>query len=153
VLDMRNCLLVEQPNGDFAQTMARQFLFLRLAEAACSTSSPRRTTSRIAAIAAKAVKEVAYHEELAAEWVIRLGDGTDESRRRMVDGLDWMWRFTPELFEADEVAADAAQRGLCAPIPRRSATAMTPGARGAGGGDARRAQGPAPDPRRPPRPP
>jgi ring-1,2-phenylacetyl-CoA epoxidase subunit PaaC len=48
--------------------------------------------------------------------VIRLGDGTDESRRRMVEGLDWMWRFTPELFEVDEVAADAASRGL-APDP------------------------------------
>jgi ring-1,2-phenylacetyl-CoA epoxidase subunit PaaC len=115
VLDFRNCLLVEQPNGDFAQTMARQFLFSawqkRLFDQLTASSD-----DRIAAVAAKAVKEVAYHEELAAEWVIRLGDGTDESRRRMIDGLDWMWRFTPELFEVDEVAADAVDRGL-APDP------------------------------------
>ncbi len=115
VLDYRNCLLVEQPNGDFAQTMARQFLFSawqrRLFDQLAASAD-----DRIAAVAAKAVKEVAYHEELAAEWVVRLGDGTDESRRRMVEGLDWMWRFTPELFEVDDVAADAARRGL-APDP------------------------------------
>ncbi|WP_166038972.1 1,2-phenylacetyl-CoA epoxidase subunit PaaC [Sphingosinicella sp. YJ22] len=111
VLDFRNCLLVEQPNGDFAQTMARQLLFSawqkRLFDQLAASSD-----ERVAAIAAKAVKEVAYHEELAAEWVIRLGDGTDESRARMADGLDWMWRFVPELFELDEAAADANGRGL-----------------------------------------
>ena len=53
-----------------------------------------------------------YHAELSAEWVIRLGDGTEESRRRMVDGLDWHWRFVPELFEMDEVAIEAAERGI-----------------------------------------
>ena len=115
VLDFRNCMLVEQPNGDFAQTMARQFLFstwqkMLLAHLTGSADS------FIAGVAAKAVKEVTYHEELAAEWVIRLGDGTDESRRRMQDGLEWNWRFIPELFEVDDVAADAAQRGL-APEP------------------------------------
>jgi ring-1,2-phenylacetyl-CoA epoxidase subunit PaaC len=51
--------------------------------------------------ASKAVKEVAYHRELASEWAVRLGDGTDESAKRMADGLDWCWRFTPELFEVD----------------------------------------------------
>jgi ring-1,2-phenylacetyl-CoA epoxidase subunit PaaC len=113
VLDFRNCLLVEQPNGDFAQTMARQFLFStwqrRLFEqlTACADET-------IAAIAAKAVKEVAYHEELAAEWVIRLGDGTEESRRRMVDGLDWMARFVPELFEADDLVGFLGGKGIAA---------------------------------------
>jgi ring-1,2-phenylacetyl-CoA epoxidase subunit PaaC len=111
VLDFKNCLMVEQPNGDFAQTMARQFLFSawqkRLFDQLTASAD-----ERIAAVAAKAVKEVAYHEELAAEWVIRLGDGTDESRARMVDGLDWMWRFIPEFFEVDEVAEDAISRGL-----------------------------------------
>ncbi|MGZ8312990.1 MAG: 1,2-phenylacetyl-CoA epoxidase subunit PaaC, partial [Allosphingosinicella sp.] len=66
----------------------------------------------IAAIAAKAVKEVAYHQELAAEWVIRLGGGTEESHRRLADGFDWMWRFVPELFEMDEIAAGAAACGI-----------------------------------------
>jgi ring-1,2-phenylacetyl-CoA epoxidase subunit PaaC len=111
VLDFRNCLLVEQPNGDFAQTMARQFLFStwqkRLFEHLKAS-----TDVTIAAVAAKAVKEVAYHEELSAEWVVRLGDGTDESRRRLAEGLDWMWRFVPELFEMDEVAAAAARCGI-----------------------------------------
>jgi ring-1,2-phenylacetyl-CoA epoxidase subunit PaaC len=111
VLDFRNCWLVEQPNGDFAQTMARQFLFSTwqkmLFDRLAGSSDPL-----IAAVAEKAVKEVAYHQELAAEWVIRLGDGTEESRARMQAGLDWMWRFVPELFEMDPVAAAAAERGI-----------------------------------------
>lgn len=111
VLDFRNCWLVEQPNGDFAQTMARQLLFSTWQQLLFErlTSS---TDEAIAAIAAKAVKEVTYHAELASEWVVRLGDGTEESRRRMVDGLDWMWRFIPELFEMDALAIDAAERGI-----------------------------------------
>ena len=115
VLDFRNCWLVEQPNGDFAQTMARQFLFSTWQEMLfghlTGSSEPR-----IAEVAAKAVKEVRYHAELAAEWVIRLGDGTEESRRRMVEGLDWNWRFVPELFEMDAVAADAARSGIGADV-------------------------------------
>src|SRR5438128_7466030 len=115
VLDFRNCWLVEQPNGDFAQTMARQFLFStwqkRLFGHLVASREPR-----IAAIAEKAVKEVTYHQELAAEWVIRLGDGTGESRRRMQDGLEWMWRFVPELFEMDDLAAFMAERGLGADL-------------------------------------
>ncbi|MBV9931013.1 MAG: phenylacetate-CoA oxygenase subunit PaaC [Alphaproteobacteria bacterium] len=113
VLDFRNCLLVEQPNGDFAQTMARQFLFStwqrRLLRHLAGSAD-----ARIAAIAEKAVKEVTYHAELAAEWVIRLGDGTEESRRRMMDGLEWMARFVPELFEADGLTAFLAERGVAA---------------------------------------
>ncbi len=111
VLDFRNCWLVEQPNGDFAQTMARQLLFSTWQQLLFErlTGSADET---IAAIAAKAVKEVSYHAELSAEWVIRLGDGTDESRRRMADGLDWMWRFIPELFEMDALATEAAARGI-----------------------------------------
>jgi ring-1,2-phenylacetyl-CoA epoxidase subunit PaaC len=111
VLDFRNCMLVEQPNGDFAQTMARQFLFSTWQKMLFERLT-RSTDEFIASVAAKAVKEVTYHEELSAEWVIRLGDGTEESRRRMVDGLDWMWRFVPELFEMDELAAEAAGRGV-----------------------------------------
>jgi ring-1,2-phenylacetyl-CoA epoxidase subunit PaaC len=115
VLDFRNCLLVEQPNGDFAQTMMRQFLFstwqkLLFRHLAGSADA------RIAAIAEKAVKEVSYHQELAREWVIRLGDGTEESRRRMADGLDWMGRFVPELFEMDDLAAFMAEKGIGADL-------------------------------------
>jgi ring-1,2-phenylacetyl-CoA epoxidase subunit PaaC len=104
VLDFKNCLLVEQPNGDFAQTIARQFLFsnwqeLLLAEIA------RAPDATLAAIAAKSVKEVTYHARYASEWVVRLGDGTEESRRRMVAGLDSMWRFVDELFDPQDGAA------------------------------------------------
>ena len=111
VLDFRNCWLVEQPNGDFAQTMARQFLFSTWQEL-LFRNLEGSADATIAAVAAKAVKEVRYHAELSAEWVIRLGDGTDESRRRMVDGLDWNWRFVPELFEMDDLAAEAVARGI-----------------------------------------
>lgn len=109
--EFRNCLLVEQPNGDFAQTMARQLLF--------STQSvllleglTQSTDMRIAEIAAKAVKEVRYHAELAADWVIRLGDGTEESHTRMADGLDWFWRFVDEMFEMDAAETALVQRGI-----------------------------------------
>jgi ring-1,2-phenylacetyl-CoA epoxidase subunit PaaC len=115
VLDFRNCLLVEQPNGDFAQTMARQFLFSTWQEMLFGHLEGSANET-IAAVAAKAVKEVRYHAELAAEWVVRLGDGTAESRRRMEEGLDWMWRFVPELFEMDAVATEAAERGVGAKV-------------------------------------
>ena len=102
VLDFRNCLLVEQPNGDFGRTIARQLLFstwqhLLYQRLAGSSDGFLRD------IAAKAVKEVTYHRELASEWTVRLGDGTEESARRMQGGLDWCWRFIPELFEVDEL--------------------------------------------------
>ena len=100
VLDFKNCMLVEQPNGDFAQTMARQFLFSTWQHILYRELS-ESPDPFLRAIAQKAVKEVAYHRELAGDWVIRLGDGTDESARRMADGIDWCWRFVPELFEVD----------------------------------------------------
>jgi ring-1,2-phenylacetyl-CoA epoxidase subunit PaaC len=111
VLDFRNCLLVEQPNGDFAQTMARQFLYSTWQKMLFDHLSAS-SDELIASVAAKAVKEVAYHQELSAEWVIRLGDGTEESRGRMERGLAWMWRFIPELFEADETMTALAGRKL-----------------------------------------
>jgi ring-1,2-phenylacetyl-CoA epoxidase subunit PaaC len=91
--------------------MARQLLFSTWQQLLFDALTAS-TDETIAAIAAKAVKEVAYHAELAAEWVIRLGDGTEESRRRMESGLDWMWRFVPELFEMDETAEAAVARGI-----------------------------------------
>jgi ring-1,2-phenylacetyl-CoA epoxidase subunit PaaC len=116
VLDFRNCLLVEQPNGDFAQTIARHLLYATWQHMLLQrlTQSSDRF---LAEFAAKAVKEIAYHRELASEWTVRLGDGTDESARRMADGLDWCWRFVPELFEVDE-ALQAAIDGDLAPDPR-----------------------------------
>ncbi len=102
VTKFRNCLLVEQPNGDFGRTIARQFIFstwqFELYKHLASSSD-----RRIAEIAAKALKETTYHAELAAEWVIRLGDGTEESHQRMLDGFEWCWRFVDELFSMDAV--------------------------------------------------
>ncbi len=100
VLDFKNCLLVEQPNGDFAQTMARQFLFSTWHELLL-TALTQSNDATLAAVAAKGVKEVSYHARFASEWVVRLGDGTGESHARMVAGLDWMWRFVDELFIDD----------------------------------------------------
>ena len=116
VLDWKNCLLVEQPNGDFAQTIARQLLFSTWQHLLYQRLVSSKD-ERIAAIAAKGVKEVAYHRELAADWTIRLGDGTEESAQRMAEGLDWCWRFIPELFEVDEVLTGLIERGI-APDPR-----------------------------------
>lgn len=113
VLDWKNCVLVEQPNGDFAQTMARQLLFSTWQHMLYQRLE-KSADERIAAVAAKGVKEVAYHRELAADWAIRLGDGTEESARRMAGGLDWCWRFIPELFEVDEVLAELIERSIAA---------------------------------------
>ncbi len=116
VLDFRNCLLLEQPNGDFARTISRQLLYStwqHMLLQGLLQSSDRF----LAEYAAKAVKEVAYHRELASEWTVRLGDGTEESARRMADGLDWCWRFIPELFEVDETFEQMIAEGV-APDPR-----------------------------------
>ena len=107
----RNVLLIEQKNGDFAVTMTRQFLFdawhwLVLTELQCSADP------RVAEIAMKAVKEVAYHLERSRDWVIRLGDGTEESHRRMRKAVDQLWPFSGELFEMDEVDRAVIERGI-----------------------------------------
>ena len=98
--EFRNLLLVEQPNGNYADTTARQFYFdawhqLLLTELACSQDR------RVAGIAAKALKEVHYHAERSADWVIRLGDGTDESHAKMQAAIDDLWMYTGEMFDAD----------------------------------------------------
>ncbi|OUJ75774.1 1,2-phenylacetyl-CoA epoxidase subunit PaaC [Hymenobacter crusticola] len=94
--DYRNPLLVEQPNGDFAHTVVRQFLFdnfhyhfLQQLQA-----SPDQ---HLAAIAEKSVKEAAYHLKWSAEWVVRLGDGTEESRQRIEKAISKLWRYAAEL--------------------------------------------------------
>jgi ring-1,2-phenylacetyl-CoA epoxidase subunit PaaC len=100
--EFRNFLLVEQPNGDYADTTARQFYFdvwhyWVLQDLRASSDE------RIAAIAEKALKEVTYHVERSSDWVIRLGDGTSESHARMQRALDSLWTYTGEMFEMDEV--------------------------------------------------
>ncbi|MFF6996102.1 1,2-phenylacetyl-CoA epoxidase subunit PaaC [Streptomyces sp. NPDC008313] len=96
----RNLQLVEQPNGDFAHTVARQLYFSTYQRLLYSRLTA--TDSRFAPLAAKAVKEVAYHQDHAEQWTLRLGDGTDESHRRMQRACDALWRFTGELFRPVE---------------------------------------------------
>ena len=111
--EFRNVLLVEQPNGDFAHCMVRQLL--HDAYAIELWSALRESTDpTLAGLAAKAVKETAYHLRHAATWVVRLGDGTDESRRRTVDALDDLWRFVDALFDADEVEDALVAAGVAA---------------------------------------
>ena len=113
VLDYKNCLLVEQPNGDFAQTIARHLLYTTWQHMLFNRL--QQSSDRfLVEFAHKAVKEVAYHRELVSEWTIRLGDGTEESTLRMVEGLDWNWRFVPELFEVDEILQAAIDAGIAA---------------------------------------
>ncbi len=100
--DFRNVTLVEQPNGDFGQTIARHLLFSAWHEMVLERLQGSKD-ERLAAVAAKGVKEMAYHWRHAAEWTIRLGDGTEESHRRMQAGLQAVWGYTPELFAMDAV--------------------------------------------------
>jgi ring-1,2-phenylacetyl-CoA epoxidase subunit PaaC len=102
VVDYRNCLLTEQENGDFAKTIVRQFLFdsynvLFLEELQHSADET------LAAYAAKSLKEASYHVRHSSEWMIRLGDGTEESKSRVQDALDELWMYSGELFEMDKV--------------------------------------------------
>lgn len=105
-----NVQLVELPNGDYAFTIARSFLFdafhLPLLKAMASGKD-----ERLKAIAEKAVKEVTYHLRHSSEWLVRFGDGTEESHRRAQAALDELWRFTGELFEADEAEQVLAKDG------------------------------------------
>jgi ring-1,2-phenylacetyl-CoA epoxidase subunit PaaC len=106
-----NVLLVERDNGNYADTMARQFLFdvwhyfllQRLEQSA---------DERVAAIAAKSIKEVTYHVRRSSDMVVRLGDGTNESHAKMQAAIDDAWRFTGELFADDAVDQDVAARGI-----------------------------------------
>lgn len=108
--EFRSVQLFEQPNGDFAATIARQFvvsyyqyeLYRRLTES---------TDETLAAIAAKAVKEVDYHRDHSAQWVLRLAGGTEESRTRMIHGLRIMWPYVGELFRDDELTDRLVQAG------------------------------------------
>jgi ring-1,2-phenylacetyl-CoA epoxidase subunit PaaC len=97
----RNVLLVEQPNGDFAGTMVRQLLYAAFMHPYYQALVSSRD-QRLAEIAAKAVKEMAYHVRHSAEWVIRLGDGTEESHARAQAALEALWMYTGELFEMAE---------------------------------------------------
>lgn len=109
----RNLLLVEQPNGDYAVTMTKQFLYdawhFQVLLGLSSSSD-----ERIAGIAAKALKEVTYHLRRSGEWVERLGDGTEQSHSRMLKAVDQLWRFTVELTAGDELEQRLFAAGIAA---------------------------------------
>ncbi len=109
--DFRNVTMLELPNGDFARTVLRCFLWSSLMVvlwAALAASADEQ----LASIAAKSVKETRYHHRHTADWVVRLGDGTEESSRRMRQALDELWPYTAEWFADDEVDTAAAANRL-----------------------------------------
>ncbi len=109
--DFLNVHLVELPNDDFAVSMARQLLFSTY-QLALYDGLTASTDATLAGVAAKAVKEVDYHRDHATQWVLRLGDGTDESHRRMQAGLDRVWPYADELFRTDEVEQSLVAEGV-----------------------------------------
>ena len=110
-IDYRNALLVELPVGDFAFTIVRQLLF-SVFSLLQMEALQRSTNADLAGIAAKAVKEARYHVRHSAQWVVTLGDGTDESHARAQRAVDDLWRYTGELFMADAIDRDAAAQGV-----------------------------------------
>jgi ring-1,2-phenylacetyl-CoA epoxidase subunit PaaC len=107
----RNLLLVEQPNGDFAQTIVRQFFYAAFAEPYWQAMTGSSDTT-LSAIAAKAEKELAYHLRHAAEWLVRLGDGTKESHLRTCTAIENLWPFTGEMFALDSTDRAALSCGM-----------------------------------------
>ena len=108
-----NPLLVERPNGDFANVIVRQFLHDAFALPYWQAMT-RSTDALLAALAGKAVKETTYHLRHTRSWVVRLGDGTDDSHRRAQDAIDALWRYTGELFESDDVDVSLVEAGVAA---------------------------------------
>lgn len=109
--EYKNLLLVEQPNGDFGMTMMRQFLFDAFRKPFFDQLQ-NSSDKQLAAIAEKSLKETKYHLKHSSEWIIRLGDGTDESHARIQESLNTLWRYTSELFYADEVDVEMQKIGV-----------------------------------------
>lgn len=109
--DWRNLLMLELPNGDFARTIARQFLFdhfqYQQFKALTQSSDPE-----LAAIAAKSLPEIRYHCRHSGDWVLRLGDGTDESHRRLQTAFDELWGYMPEFFDPDSLDIKMMEAGI-----------------------------------------
>jgi ring-1,2-phenylacetyl-CoA epoxidase subunit PaaC len=109
--EFKNLLITELPNGDWGQTILRQF-FVSAFQYLLYQQLQNSKDEQLAAIAAKALKEVSYHQRWSSEWVIRLGDGTEESRERMVKAFDNLWPYTGEFFEAVSYELTAASDGF-----------------------------------------
>jgi ring-1,2-phenylacetyl-CoA epoxidase subunit PaaC len=111
VRQYRNLLLLEQPNGDFARTMVRQFFYSVFADLYWRAMMKSDDTT-LKAIAAKSEKESAYHVRHSSEWMVRLGDGTEESHRRAQTAIDDLWAFTGEMFAVDDSERGLIEAGL-----------------------------------------
>jgi ring-1,2-phenylacetyl-CoA epoxidase subunit PaaC len=109
--EFKNCLLVEQPNIDWAQTILRQFFFSQY-QYLLFEQLQNSKDEQLAAIAEKSLKEVTYHLRWSSEWVIRLGDGTEESHKRIMKAIDELWRYTGEMFTAASYELRAASDGF-----------------------------------------
>ncbi len=109
--DFSNCLLVEQDNGDWAKTILRQFFFSNY-QCLLYEALQKSIDEKLAAIAEKSLKETKYHLRWSSEWVIRLGDGSPESQRRIKAALDALWKFTDELFIPVNYELEAAHMGI-----------------------------------------
>ena len=110
--DFQNLLLVEQPNGNFGDTIVRQFLFDHFARIRAEHIASQTFDLDAAAIAAKAIKEIRYHADHSSKWIIRLGDGTQESHSRVQKSLNELWKYTGEMFTADDIDIAGAASGL-----------------------------------------
>jgi ring-1,2-phenylacetyl-CoA epoxidase subunit PaaC len=111
VRQYRNLLLLEQPNGDFARTMVRQFFYAAFADIYWRAMM-KSSDATLAAIAAKSEKESAYHLRHSSEWIVRLGDGTDESHRRAQAAIDDLWAYTGEMFWNDDSDRSLIEAGI-----------------------------------------
>ena len=109
--EYRNPTMLELPNGDFARTVLRVFLWASFMKVLCKALATS-TNAQLSAIAAKSRKEVRYHQQHSGDWVVRLGDGTEESARRMSDALALLWPYAAEWFADDDIDRAAQARGL-----------------------------------------
>src|SRR5437899_1122320 len=114
--DFRNLLLTGQPNGNYADTIARQFYF-DVWHQLLLTELTHSRDARITEIASKALKEVIYHGERSTDWVLRLGDGTEESHAKMQTAIDDLWMYTGEMFEADVTERTLIAEGIACDAP------------------------------------
>lgn len=119
--EFKNCLLVEQPNADWAQTILRQFFFSQY-QYLLFQQLQNSNDKQLAAIAEKSLKEVTYHLRWSSEWVIRLGDGTEESHKRMSKAIDELWRYTGEIFEVTSYELRVASEGIAVDVSKLKET-------------------------------
>ena len=110
--EYRNALLVELPNGHFGDTITRQMLFDQFAVLRYDALANQSVDLELSAIASKALKEVRYHAAHSSQWVVRLGDGTEDSHQRVQESLNVLWPYTEELFEDDAVSQACAAAGI-----------------------------------------